>query len=356
MGLLQITRDAVGANCYYLSVQGLAVIGKKTSHPYEVSYTTNHALLVGRVCSWLKITEGADPNAMLTDAILRANGANQRHRPDIVLGRKAFEVELNHKPLGILMKNIQANDSYGSQVWITPDSRPGIARNLLACAKKDCRILDSAGMTLEAVIAAMEEGEGQGWMTVRLHTGDPSVYGAIREQMDILSQKGLAYDVVPGVSSFCAAAASLQAEYTLPGISQSVIITRMEGRTPVPDKQKIADYAAHQATMVIFLSASLLEGLQAELLRGGYSADTPAAIVYKASWPEERTYTCTVGTLAETAQREGISKTALIVVGQVLGQAYDRSLLYHPAFTHGCRQAAPDEQQYGDHIQGETES
>lgn len=227
---------------------------------------------------------------------------------------------------------------------------------LLACAKKDCRILDSAGMTLEAVIAAMEEGEGQGWMTVRLHTGDPSVYGAIREQMDILSQKGLAYDVVPGVSSFCAAAASLQAEYTLPGISQSVIITRMEGRTPVPDKQKIADYAAHQATMVIFLSASLLEGLQAELLRGGYSADTPAAIVYKASWPEERTYTCTVGTLAETAQREGISKTALIVVGQVLGQAYDRSLLYHPAFTHGCRQAAPDEQQYGDHIQGETES
>ena len=122
----------------------------------------------------------------------------------------------------------------------------------------------------------------------------------------------------------------------LPGISQSVIITRMEGRTPVPDKQKIADYAAHQATMVIFLSASLLEGLQAELLRGGYSADTPAAIVYKASWPEERTYTCTVGTLAETAQREGISKTALIVVGQVLGQAYDRSLLYHPAFTHAA--------------------
>ena len=136
MGLLQITRDAVGANCYYLSVQGLAVIGKKTSHPYEVSYTTNHALLVGRVCSWLRITEGAAPNAMLTDAILRANGANQRHRPDIVLGRKAFEVELNHKPLGILMKNIQANDSYGSQVWITPDSRPGIARNLLACAEK----------------------------------------------------------------------------------------------------------------------------------------------------------------------------------------------------------------------------
>ena len=151
-------------------------------------------------------------------------------------------------------------------------------------------------MTLEAVIAAMEEGEGQGWMTVRLHTGDPSVYGAIREQMDILSQKGLAYDVVPGVSSFCAAAASLQAEYTLPGISQSVIITRMEGRTPVPDKQKIADYAAHQATMVIFLSASLLDGLQAELppihrrlssirLRGRKSGPIPAR---SARWPKRR--------------------------------------------------------------------
>ena len=136
MGLLQITRDAVGANCYYLSGRGLKAIGKGTSHPYEISYTTNHALLVGRVCSWLRITEGAAPNAMLTDSILRANGVNQRHRPDIVLGRKAFEVELNHKPLGILMKNIQANDSYGSQVWITPDSRPSIARNLLACAEK----------------------------------------------------------------------------------------------------------------------------------------------------------------------------------------------------------------------------
>lgn len=136
MGLLQITRDAVGANCYYLSGRGLSEIGKKASHPYEVSYTTNHALLVGRVCSWLKITEGADPNAMLTDAVLRANGSNQRHRPDIVLGRKAFEVELHHKPLRILEKNIQDNDSYGSQVWITPDSRSGIARNLLACSEK----------------------------------------------------------------------------------------------------------------------------------------------------------------------------------------------------------------------------
>lgn len=221
---------------------------------------------------------------------------------------------------------------------------------LLTYAKADCVILDSASMTLEDVIAAMETAEKLGWMTVRLHTGDSSVYGAIREQMDILAGKNIAFDVVPGVSSFCGAAAALKAEYTLPGISQSVIITRMEGRTPVPDKQKIADYAAHQATMVIFLSASLTEGLQKELMDGGYDGDTPAAIVYKASWPDEKVYPCTVATLAETARQHGVSKTALIVVGRVLEGSYDRSLLYHPAFTHGCRQAEPESQQYGDHF------
>ena len=184
----------------------------------------------------------------------------------------------------------------------------------------------------------MEQAEAEGKVTVRLHTGDPSVYGAIREQMDILAEKGIAFDVVPGVSSFCAAAAALQAEYTLPGVSQSVVITRMEGRTPVPDRQKIADYAAHKATMVIFLSAGLLEGLQEELQKGGYDGQTPAAIVYKASWPEERVCRCTVGTLAETAKTQGIDKTALILVGEFLGSAYDRSLLYDPAFTHGYRQ------------------
>lgn len=221
---------------------------------------------------------------------------------------------------------------------------------LLDYAKKDCRILNSAGMTLEEVITAMAEAETKGMMTVRLHTGDPSVYGAIREQMDLLAEKQIPYDVVPGVSSFCAAAAALQAEYTLPGISQSVIITRMEGRTPVPDRQTIASFAAHQATMVIFLSASLTENLQKELLRGGYTADTPAAIVYKASWPEEKVFSCTVGSLAATAQKEGITKTALIVVGDVLHCVYQRSRLYHPAFTHGCRKAAPETQRYADKL------
>lgn len=210
--------------------------------------------------------------------------------------------------------------------------------DLLEYAKEGCVVKSSASMTLEEVISVMEQAEAEGKVTVRLHTGDPSVYGAIREQMDILAGKGIPFDVVPGVSSFCAAAAALQAEYTLPGVSQSVVITRMEGRTPVPDRQKIADYAAHQATMVIFLSAGLLEGLQEELQKGGYDGQTPAAIVYKASWPEERVCRCTVGTLAETAKAQGIDKTALILVGEFLGSAYDRSLLYDPAFTHGYRQ------------------
>lgn len=209
---------------------------------------------------------------------------------------------------------------------------------LLEYAKEGCVVKNSASMTLEEVVSVMEQAEAKGKVTVRLHTGDPSVYGAIREQMDILAGKGIPFDIVPGVSSFCAAAAALQAEYTLPGVSQSVVITRMEGRTPVPDRQKIADYAAHQATMVIFLSAGLLEGLQEELQKGGYDGQTPAAIVYKASWPEERVCRCTVATLAETAKAQGIDKTALILVGEFLGSAYDRSLLYDPAFTHGYRQ------------------
>ena len=186
----------------------------------------------------------------------------------------------------------------------------------------------------------MEQAEAAGRMTVRLHTGDPSLYGAIREQMDALDQRHIAYPYVPGVSSFSAAAAAVRKEYTLPGISQSVIITRMEGRTPVPDGQRIADYAAHHATMVIFLSTGLLDKLQDELIRGGYAEDTPAAIVYKASWPDERVCPCTVATLAETAAAAGITRTALILVGDFLDGSYDRSKLYDPSFTHGFRKAS----------------
>ena len=208
---------------------------------------------------------------------------------------------------------------------------------LLKRCRADCRVLNSAGMTLEQVLAAVEEGEAQGLMTVRLHTGDPSLYGAIREQMAALDKRGIEYDVTPGVSSFCAAAASLNAEYTLPGLSQSLIITRMAGRTPVPERESVEALAQHGASMVLFLSAGMLEELQAALLRGAYTANTPAAIVYKASWPEERCLRCTLSTLAETARAAQITKTALVLVGDFLGADFTRSRLYAPDFTTGFR-------------------
>ncbi len=208
---------------------------------------------------------------------------------------------------------------------------------LLSYAKADCEIHNSASMTLPEVIEVMKAAETAGRTTVRLHTGDPSIYGAIREQMDLLAGEGIEYQVVPGVSSFCGAAAALKAEYTLPDVSQTVIITRMAGRTPVPEKEAISKLAAHGATMVIFLSTGLLEGLRDELIAGGYSAETPAAIVYKATWPEEKVFRCTVGTLPETARENGITKTALITVGNFLNDSYERSKLYDPTFTHEFR-------------------
>ena len=213
--------------------------------------------------------------------------------------------------------------------------------DLLKYCKPECVIMNSAHMTLEEVIAAMVPAAQAGKLVVRLHTGDPSVYGAHREQIDLLRGYNLDYEIVPGVSSFCAAAAALKAEYTLPNVSQSVIITRMVGRTPLPPRQKIADYAAHNATMVIFLSAGMLEKLSSELIKGGYTAETPAAIVYKASWPDQMVVRCTVGTLAENAAKYGINKTALITVGGFLGNEYDRSELYNPTFAHGYREADP---------------
>ena len=204
---------------------------------------------------------------------------------------------------------------------------------LLDYKKDGCEVYNSAKMTLEEVIAVMAPAAKAGKTVVRLHTGDPCVYGAHREQMDELDRLGLAYEVCPGVSSFCGAAAALKAEYTLPNVSQTVIITRTAGRTPVPERESIRSLAAHQATMVLFLSTSLTEKLQGELLAGGYGETTPAAIVYKATWPEEKIFRCTVGTLHKTVTENGMKKTALIVVGGCLGDEYLRSLLYHPDFT-----------------------
>ena len=210
---------------------------------------------------------------------------------------------------------------------------------LLEYCKEGCEIHDSAYMTLEQVIDVMKKAESEGKTTIRLHTGDPSIYGAIREQFDALDPLGISYDVCPGVSAFSGAAASLKAEYTLPNVSQTVMITRMEGRTPVPDKEKIRSLAQHQTTMCLFLSTGLLEGLQAELIAGGFSPDTPAAIVYKASWPEEKIVRCRLSEIAQKATEHNITKTALIVVGYFLGDTYDRSKLYDPGFTTEFREA-----------------
>ncbi len=209
---------------------------------------------------------------------------------------------------------------------------------LLQYKKVTCEVHDSAGMTMEDVITVMEKFEKEGKMTVRLHTGDPSLYGAHREQMDELDKLKIEYDVIPGVSSFSGAAAALCSEYTLPEVSQSVIITRMAGRTPVPEGEALAKMASHGCTMVLFLSTGLLEDVQKELLAGGvYTENTPAAIVYKATWPDQKTFRCTIGTLAKTAKENNITKTALITIGGFLGNEYERSKLYDPTFTHGYR-------------------
>lgn len=208
---------------------------------------------------------------------------------------------------------------------------------LLDFSKSECEIRNSASMTLEEVIEVFFEAEKTNKLGVRLHTGDPCLYGAIREQMDALDNLGIGYEVVPGVSSFCGAAAALKAEYTLPEVSQTVIITRMAGRTPSPDMEDIELLATHGATMVIFLSTGLLEGLEKKLLLGGYPPETPAAIVYKASWPDEKIFHCTVDTLAKTALENDIKQTALILVGKFLGNDYARSKLYDPQFTHAYR-------------------
>ncbi len=212
-----------------------------------------------------------------------------------------------------------------------------VNEELLAMAGEHCKIYNSAHMTLEEVISVMEEAESKSLTTLRLHTGDPSLYGAVREQMDELDKRGIACDVCPGVSSFCGAAASLKMEYTLPGVSQSVIITRAEGRTNVPEKESLKSFAAHQATMILFLSSEHAKEVSRELLEGGYPPDTPTAVVYKATWQEEKILRTTLKELPREMERAGIHRTALIIVGNVMGEYYEKSKLYDASFTTGYR-------------------
>lgn len=211
---------------------------------------------------------------------------------------------------------------------------------LLTYCKPTCVAHDSAHMTLAQIVEVMRVAEERGQACVRLHTGDPALFGAIGEQMAELDRLGISYEVVPGVSSLFGAAAALGCEYTLPGVSQSLIVTRAEGRTAVPERERLRSLASHGCTMALFLSAGLLEQVQGELVAGGYDPDTPAALVYKASWPDEAVYRCTVGTLAACAAEHGVCKTALVVVGDVLAGRGEPSRLYDAGFSHGYRTAS----------------
>ena len=204
---------------------------------------------------------------------------------------------------------------------------------LLQYAKPGCEFHNSAKLTLEEIVSLMEEAEKAGKMTVRLHTGEPSIYGAVREQMDVLEERGIAYESCPGVSACFGAAASLNLEYTLPEISQSLIITRMAGHTSVPEKESIESFAAHGASMAIYLSTGMLEELSKRLIAGGYAKDTPAALVYKATWPDEQSFACTVETLPSVAAAHGITKMAVVLVGPAIAQSgYAKSRLYAADF------------------------
>lgn len=210
---------------------------------------------------------------------------------------------------------------------------------ILEACKEGCEIHNSASMSLDDVLAVTKARVAEGKTVVRLHTGDPAIYGAIQEQMDALKEMGITYDVTPGVSSFLATAAALQQEYTLPNVTQTVIITRMEGRTPMPEKEKLSMLASHGATMCIFLSVQMIDKVAAELIEGGYDKTTPVAIVVKASWPDQRIIRGTLETIANVVAEEGVIRQAMIVVSRVLDTDYELSKLYDKGFAHMYRDA-----------------
>lgn len=207
-----------------------------------------------------------------------------------------------------------------------------VNEKVLDSRKPEAVVYNSAYMNLDEVLAVMKKAEADGLMTARVHTGDPSIFGAIREQMDALEAMGIDYEVVPGVSSFLGVASALKKEYTLPGVSQTVILTRMEGRTPVPPKEKLLSLAEHNATMIIFLSVGMIEEL-AETLKKAYKETTPVAVVYKATWPDEKIVRGNLTNIAARVKEAGITKTALTVVGDFLGSDYELSKLYDKTFT-----------------------
>lgn len=216
-----------------------------------------------------------------------------------------------------------------------------VDRELVRTYAPDALVYDSAGMTLEETTQLLAQGAADGKKVARLHTGDPSIYGAIQEQMEALDGLGIEYEVVPGVTSAFAAAAALKQELTLPEVSQTVIITRLAGKTPAPERERLSSIAVIGATLVIYLSVSMVEKVVAELLMGAYTPDTPAAVVYRASWPDERIVEGRLADIARLVREAEIGKQALILVGDVLKARREglkaKSLLYDKGFTHGFR-------------------
>lgn len=216
-----------------------------------------------------------------------------------------------------------------------------VNESILACRKKGALVYNSAQMTLEDIIGIMKKGAAGDLTIARVHTGDPSLYGAVREQADLLDELSIAYEIIPGVSSFTAAAAALNREFTLPGVSQTVICTRLEGRTPVPERESLDLLASHRASMSIFLSAHMIEEVVEKLLVH-YPAKTPVAVVHKATWNDQKIVTGTLEDIARKAIDENIDKTALVLVGDFLGASHERSKLYDKKFSHGFRSRVCD--------------
>lgn len=213
-----------------------------------------------------------------------------------------------------------------------------VSKDHLKFCKKECQFYNSASMTLEEVIEKMEQGYNKDLKIVRLHTGDPTIYGAIKEQMDILDKKNIPYEVIPGVSSFTAACCSIKSEFTLPKVSQTVILTRIEGRTEVPEKEDLEKLASYEASMAIFLSVQQIDNVVDKLKKGYGRDDVPVAVIYKATWEDEKIVIGTLRDISEKVKKAGIKKTAQILVGDFIKGKYERSKLYDPEFCHEFRE------------------
>ena len=211
-----------------------------------------------------------------------------------------------------------------------------VNREIINCHKEGAEIYNSASMNLDEVMEVTVTAQKAGKLVARVHTGDPSIYGAIREQMDVLDEHGIEYEVIPGVSSFVAAAAAIKKEFTLPDVSQTVICTRLEGRTPVPETESLESLASHKCSMAIFLSVQMIDKVVKKLLKH-YDESTPIAIVQKASWKDQKIAMGTLGNIEEIVKKEKITKTAQILVGNFMGNDYSKSKLYDKTFTHEYR-------------------